>query len=107
MDRAASVRVLLADDHRLVRASLRSLLKDFPGIEVVAEADDGREALEMIPRHCPDVILMDITMAGLNGLDATCRIAKEFPDVRVIILSMHASEHYVLQALRAGATGYL
>ncbi|HLI11955.1 MAG TPA: response regulator transcription factor [Alphaproteobacteria bacterium] len=103
----ANIRILLADDHWLVRASLSSLLDDFSGIEVVAEAGDGREALELIARHHPDLVLMDISMAGLNGLEATRRIRKEHPQVRVIVLSMHTSEQYVLQALRAGAAGYV
>lgn len=101
------IRVLLAEDHALVRAGFRALLQNLPGIEVVAEAGDGREALRLIRESQPDVVLMDISMPGLNGLDATARVASEFPNVRVIILSMHANEEYVLQALRAGATGYL
>lgn len=102
-----NVRLLLADDHLLIRASLKSLLSDLPGMEVVAEASDGREAIELIPKHRPDIVLMDIAMSGLNGLEATRRITKEHPNVRVIVLSMHASENYVLEALRAGASGYL
>ncbi len=101
------IRVLLADDHTLVRAGLRSLLQDVEGVEVVAEAADGREALELIARHRPDVVLMDIAMPGMNGLEATLRAAREHPGVRVVILSTHAVEEYVLQALRAGAAGYL
>jgi DNA-binding NarL/FixJ family response regulator len=97
----------LADDHLLIRASLRSLLSEYPGLEVVAEASDGRQALELVGTHRPDVVLMDIAMAGLNGLEATRLIRKEYPDVRVIVLSMHASERHVLQALRAGAQGYI
>ncbi len=103
----SNIRLLLADDHQLIRASLRSLISDLPGIDVVAEASDGREAIELIGQCRPDVVLMDIAMAGLNGLEATRRIAKDHSHVRVIILSMHASEQYVLQALRAGASGYL
>jgi DNA-binding NarL/FixJ family response regulator len=101
------VRVLLAEDHWLVRASFKSLLTDFPGIEVVAEAGDGREALELIAQHRPELVLMDISMPGLNGLEATRRIVKEHPGIKVIVLSMHAGEEYVLQALRAGASGYV
>jgi DNA-binding NarL/FixJ family response regulator len=99
--------VLLAEDHALVRAGFRALLENLPGIQVVAEAGDGREALRLIETHRPDVVLMDITMPGLNGLEAAARVASEFPYVHVIILSMHANEEYVLQALRAGAAGYL
>jgi DNA-binding NarL/FixJ family response regulator len=101
------VRILLADDHGLVRASLRSLLEDFAGIEVVAEAGNGREALDMIAEHHPELILMDISMPGLNGLEATRRIVSLHPNVRVVVLSMHAGEEHVLQALRAGASGYV
>jgi DNA-binding NarL/FixJ family response regulator len=103
----SSIRVLLADDHALVRAGIRALLQNLAGIEVVAEADDGREALRLIAELRPDVVLMDIAMPGLNGLDTTARVTKEFPQVRVIMLSMHANEEYVLQALRSGAAGYL
>ena len=102
-----SIRVLLADDHELVRAGFRALLDSLSDVEVVAEADDGRAALELVALHRPDVVLMDITMPGLNGLEATSRIAKDFAHTRVIILSMHASEDHVLLALRKGASGYL
>ena len=101
------IRVLLADDHTLVRAGIRSLLENMEGIEVIAEASDGRDALRLVRAHRPDVVLMDIAMPGLNGLEAAARIAKRFPNVRVIILSMHVNEEYVLQALRAGAAGYM
>jgi DNA-binding NarL/FixJ family response regulator len=102
-----SVRVLLADDHALVRAGLCALLRKLPGIEVVAEAADGREALELVKVHQPDLVLMDISMAGVSGLDAAVRIAKEFPNVRVLMLSAHANEDYVRRALSAGAAGYV
>ncbi|MEK6592443.1 MAG: response regulator transcription factor, partial [Pseudomonadota bacterium] len=102
-----SLRVVLADDHKLVRAGLRSLLQQMPGITVMGEAQDGREALELVAKHRPDVVLMDISMAGLNGLEATLQIKQDHPRIHVIMLSMHATEEYVLQALRAGASGYL
>lgn len=101
------IRVLLADDHRLVRAGIRSLLQGMAGVEVVGEADDGQSALKLVQTHRPDIVLMDIAMSGLNGLEATTRISIDFPDTRVIILSMHANEEYVIKALRAGAAGYL
>ncbi len=101
------IRVLLADDHALVRAGFRALLQSLPDMEVVAEAGDGREALRLISLHQPDVILMDIGMPGLNGLEAAAQIIQESPQVRIIILSMHAHEEYVLRALRTGAAGYL
>jgi DNA-binding NarL/FixJ family response regulator len=102
-----NTRVLLVDDHTLVRAGIRSLLEKMPEVEVVAEAGDGRTALGLIQTYSPNLVLMDIAMSELNGLQATERIAREFPAVRVIILSMHANEEYVLQALRSGAAGYL
>ena len=101
------IRVLLADDHSLVRAGIRSLLQLLEGIEIVAEAKDGREALRLVEALRPDLVLMDIAMKGMSGLEAAARVIKEFPKVRVIILSMHASEEYVIQALKAGAAGYL
>lgn len=103
----SAIRVLLADDHGLVRAGFRALLSKLPGIEVVAEAADGREALAQVKAHSPDLVLLDISMAGLNGLEAAVRITKEFPSVRVLMLSAHANESYVKQALCAGAAGYL
>ena len=102
-----TVRVILAEDHTLVRAGLCALVRSLEGVEVVAEAGDGHQALEMVGSHWPDLVLMDVAMPGLNGLEATVRIAKEYPHVKVIILSMHANEEYVLQSLRAGAVGYL
>ncbi|MDE3089344.1 MAG: response regulator transcription factor [Chloroflexota bacterium] len=101
------IRVLLADDHALVRAGILALLQKIPGLQVVGEADDGNQALEMVEENKPDIVLMDIAMPGLGGLEATARIAKDFPNVRVIILSMHANQEYVLEAMRAGAAGYL
>lgn len=101
------IRVILADDHALVRAGIRALLERLPGVEVVGEAGDGREVLALVKQHRPDVVLMDVSMPGLNGLDATDRIAKEYPEVRVIVLSMHENEEYCWRALKAGAAGYL
>lgn len=102
-----ALRILLVDDHDLVRAGLRALLHGFDGLQVVAEAANGREALQSIELHRPDVVLMDIMMPELNGLDVTAQAAAAFPTVRVLILSMNAGEEYVLRALRAGAAGYL
>ncbi|MDQ3119543.1 MAG: response regulator transcription factor [Verrucomicrobiota bacterium] len=100
-------RVILADDHALVRAGIRSLLEKIPSIAVVAEAGDGREALALVKKHQPTLVLMDIAMPELNGLEAAARITKNFPGVKVIILSMHFGDEYVRQAFRAGASGYL
>jgi DNA-binding NarL/FixJ family response regulator len=101
------IRVFLADDHDLVRAGIRSLLQTINDVEVIGEAADGREAIRLLQELRPDVVLMDVMMPGLNGLEATERIVKEHPSVRVIILSMNAAEEFVLQAIRAGASGYL
>lgn len=102
-----SIRILLADDHNLMRAGIRSLLEKIGGVEVVGEAANGREALGLVKSLLPNIVLMDIAMSGLNGLEATMRITREFPQVRVVILSMHANEEYVVQTLRSGAAGYL
>ena len=102
-----NIRVLLVDDHHLVRTGMRSLMQSMANLTVVGESGDGRAALELLSTLQPNIVLMDIAMPELNGLEATTRIAKDFPNTRVIILSMHASEEYVLQALRAGASGYL
>jgi DNA-binding NarL/FixJ family response regulator len=104
---AKPIRVLLADDHTLVRAGIRSLLEKLPGVAVAGEASDGREVLDLIKAQQPDVVLMDISMPGLNGLQASARITRDFPQVRVIILSRHPNDEYVLQALKSGASGYL
>ena len=101
------IRVLLADDHALFRAGIRSLMQTLDGIEIVAEASNGREALDLCKTHRADVVLMDIVMPQLNGLDATARLAVISPQTRAIILSMNANEEYILQALRCGAAGYL
>lgn len=102
-----TISVVLVEDHALVRAGVRALLRDVPGIKVVAEIGNGREAIDLIRSHQPNVVLMDITMPGLNGLEVTSRVAREHPGIKVVILSMHANEEYVLQALQAGAAGYL
>lgn len=101
------IRVVLADDHALVRAGMRSLLGGMAEVQVVGEASSGEEALQQAESERPDVVLMDIAMKGMTGLDAAARMRERLPTVRVIILSMHSGEEYVLQALRAGAVGYL
>jgi len=98
---------LLADDHKLVRAGIRSFLERLPDIEVVGETSDGREALRLTDEQRPRIVLMDIAMPLLNGLEATRRLAKTFPEVSVIILSSYSDEEHVYQALRAGASGFL
>ena len=101
------IRVLLADDHTLVRAGIRSLLVGLENVEVVGEAGDGQEAVRLAESLRPDVVLLDVGMPGLNGLDVAARLAAQDAPIRVLILSMHTSEEYVLRALRAGCAGYL
>ena len=103
----SAIRVVLAEDHAMVRAGMTRLLQDIPGVEVVAVAVDGREAVELVAQHRPDIALLDITMPGLSGLNALSRIRADQPEVRVIMLSMHDNEEYVGHALKAGAAGYL
>ena len=102
-----AIRVLLADDHTLVRAGLRSLLEALSGVEVVGEAGDGYEAVRLAETLHPEVVLLDVGMPALNGLEAAGRLATASPSSRVLILSMHNAEEYVVRALRAGCAGYL
>src|SRR5690242_19246566 len=102
-----TIRVILADDHTLLRAGLRSLLEELPGIEVVAEAADGRQALALVEAHRPAVVILDIAMPHLSGLDVAARPSQEPPEAKVLILSMHKDEAYVRRAILAGAAGYL
>jgi DNA-binding NarL/FixJ family response regulator len=101
------MKVVLADDHAVVRKGIRAVLAALPGVDVVAETGDGREALALIEKHRPDIALLDVTMPGLNGLEVAARVPKASPGTRVVILSMHAGEAYVAQALKAGVAGYL
>ena len=101
------IRVLMVDDHTLVRAGISALLRNLPGIQIVAEAGDGLEGLEAIKTHRPDVVLLDIALPKLSGLEIAARVHKQFPTVHVIILSIHKNEEFVWRALRAGADGYV
>ena len=101
------VRILLADDHTVVRQGLRKLLEERTDWEVIAEAGDGREAVRLAEQHRPDVAILDVAMPLLNGIEATRQITKRVPGTHVLVLSMHADEAYVTQILQAGATGYL
>jgi DNA-binding NarL/FixJ family response regulator len=101
------LRILLGDDHTLVRQGLRKILEDREQWEIVAEAEDGRQAVAQAAAHKPDVAVLDIAMPLLNGIDATPQILRRSPSTRVLILSMHANEAYVTRALQAGAAGYL
>lgn len=100
-------RILLVDDHALLREGLRSLLEKQADMEVVGEAEDGRVAVELVRRKLPDVVVMDITMPNLNGIDATRQMGREFRDVKVIALSMHCNRAFVADMLKAGASGYV
>jgi len=102
-----NIRVVLAEDHTLVRKGIKALLEELEGIDVVAEAGDGHEAINAVETSSPDIVLLDIAMPGLNGLEVASRITKDFPDTKVIVLSMHANEEYVFQSLKAGVAGYL
>jgi len=101
------IKVLLAEDHTIVRKGIRALLDAVADIEVIGEAENGREAVEKVGQLLPDVVLMDNTMPVLNGLEATRQIKKQFPEIMVLILTMHTDEEYIFQFLQAGASGYL
>lgn len=103
----ATLSVVLADDHALVRAGFKTLLSDIGDIEVVGETGDGLAIVELVEMHSPDLVLMDISMPGLNGLDAAVQINKSSPKTKTIILSMHASESYVRRALQSGVSAYV
>ncbi len=106
-ERTKPVRILLADDHALFRDGLRSMLDDEPGFEVVGEADNGRQAIELCHRVRPDIVLMDVRMPDMDGLEATRFIKEEHPSVAVLMVTMHENPDYLLQALGAGAAGYI
>lgn len=106
-DDSVQIKVFLADDHAIVRDGLRLLLEKDKDIRVVGEAADGREAVRLVKQVCPDVVVMDIAMPELNGIDATLHIRQDCPSTQVVILSMHASNEHIFRALQAGAKGYL
>ncbi len=101
------IHVILVDDHNLVRAGIRSLLNKIPEVEIVAEAYSGENALHLIGEHRPDIVLMDISLPDINGLDVARRVRQEFPEIKILFLSMYANEEYVWQAMQIGASGYL
>jgi two-component system response regulator NreC len=101
------IRILLADDHTIIRSGLRLLLEQQPDFKVIAEASDGREAVELVSKLKPEVAVLDIGMPQLNGIEATRQIASQEPETKVVILSMHSDEGYVLRALKAGARAYI
>lgn len=102
-----TIRVLLADDHKIVRDGLRTLLEKHADIAVLGEAEDGREALQMTRKLSPDIVVMDIAMPELNGIEATRQILSEYPGVKVVALSMHSDKRFVSEMLKAGASAYL
>ena len=103
----SKIRVLVADDHGIVRKGLRFVLERQDDLEVIGEARDGREAVRICEQSSPNVVVMDIAMPQLNGLDAAAQIVRQSPEIKVIILSMHADEDYLLRALNAGVKAYL
>lgn len=103
----SKIRIFLADDHQVVREGIRLLLEKVPDLEVIGEADDGGEAVAKISQLVPDIVLMDITMPGLNGLEATRQIKQKHPSIKVLILTMHETGQYLSEILEVGASGYM
>jgi DNA-binding NarL/FixJ family response regulator len=103
----SQIRIVLADDHTIIRSGLRLLLEQQPDFKVVAEASDGRQAVQLVSKHHPNVVILDIGMPELNGIEATRQIVAQDPHPDVVILSMHSDESYVLRALKAGARAYI
>lgn len=107
MKNPEKITVLICDDHNLVRQGIAALLKEQENIKVIGEASNGYEAIKFAQKYKPDVILMDLSMPTLNGLEATSKIKKEFPDIKILILTQHENDEYVVQMIRAGASGYV
>lgn len=101
------IRIILVDDHKIVRNGLRSLLDKEPNMEVVAEAEDGRTAVQKVQKHSPDIAIMDVSMHGLNGVDATRQIIAKSPGIKVLTLSMHSDKRFIEGMIKAGASGYM
>ncbi|OFV94873.1 MAG: DNA-binding response regulator [Acidobacteria bacterium RIFCSPLOWO2_12_FULL_54_10] len=104
---SASIRILLADDHQIVRQGLRRIIEENPDMAVVGEANDGRQAIQMALDEKPDVIVMDLSMPQMNGIEAIRQITRRLPTVKILVLSMYSEDSYVVQVLEAGAKGYL
>jgi len=102
-----STRILIADDHQIMRQGLRALLEAQPGLSVVGEAENGRKAVQLVREARPDVVIMDVMMPDMNGMEATRRIKSMHPEVQIVALSIHSDRRFVLQMFKAGATGYL
>jgi len=101
------IRILIADDHKIFRDGIESILEDIADITIIAHANDGREVMEQLQQHQPDIILMDITMGEANGIETTQLVKAQYPSIKVLVLSMHAEKNYILKMLEAGASGYL
>jgi DNA-binding NarL/FixJ family response regulator len=101
------IRILLVDDHKILRDGICSLLKEYPDMEVVGEAADGKSALNLVKELSPDMVIMDISMPDLNGIEATRKILADYPHIKVMALSMHYDKHFVSEIFKAGASGYL
>ncbi len=100
-------RLVIVDDHTLLRAGLRALLSQDPGLEVAGEADNGRDAIRVVGQLAPHLVLMDLTMPGMNGIEAVTEIKRRYPEVRVLVMTLHSAEDYIHAALKAGADGYI
>ena len=105
--KTSTIKIIIADDHTMMREGLRSLIEKQPDMITIAEADNGRKTLKLVQELKPDIVLMDVSMPDLNGIEATHQIKKEMPSVKVIALSMHSEKHFVSEMLKAGASGYL
>src|SRR3989338_7005707 len=100
-------RILIVEDHTLLRAGLKALLSQDPDIEIVGEAENGRDAVRLVGTLAPDLVLTDLSMAGMNGIESIVDIKRRYPDVRVLVLTIHKTDEYIFAALRAGANGYI
>ena len=105
--KTSTIKIIIADDHTMMREGLRSLIEKQPDMKTIAEADNGRKTLKLVQELKPDIVLMDVSMPDLNGIEATHQIKKEMPSIKVIALSMHSEKHFVSEMLKAGASGYL
>ena len=101
------IKIMIADDHTIIRQGMRKLFEAYPELQIVGESQDGEEAVELVKQLLPDLIIMDISMPGLNGLEATRQIKKRFPETKILILTMHAEKEYIFKILQSGASGYL
>ncbi len=102
-----TTKIIIADDHKMMRDGLRALIEKKPGLEIVAEAENGLMVLELVRKHLPELIIMDIGMPDINGIEATRKIISEYPDIKIIALSMHSDKRFITRMLEAGASGYL